>query len=263
METLITIDVAPPVGRVVLNRPDLHNAFNDVVLHEITEAFAKLGHQPDVRVVVLAAEGKSFCAGADLNWMKKMVGYSFDENVKDAQGLVKMLRTIHDCPKPVIARVQGPAFGGGVGLVAAADMAIAVESATFSLSEARLGLLPAAISPFVLEKIGPAAARRYFLTAERFSAVEAKRLGLVSEVAATAEDADLWIDGIVDAVRACGPEAVAACKALIRDVWGQTLDHVAGLTARWIAERRASAEGQEGMKAFLEKRPPSWSPGPK
>jgi methylglutaconyl-CoA hydratase len=258
MDEFVKVEVVPPVGRVVLARPDLHNAFNDVVIHEVTEAFARLAHVGDARVVVLAGEGKSFCAGADLNWMKKMVGYSFDENVRDAQSLVRMLRAIHDCPKPVVARVHGAAFGGGVGLVAAADLAVAVESATFCLSEARLGLLPAAISPFVLEKIGPGAARRYFLTAERFGAGEAKRIGLLSEVAATVEDADRWIDGVVEAVRACGPEAVAACKALVRDVRGQTLDHVAGLTARWIAERRVSPEGQEGMRAFLEKRPPSW-----
>jgi methylglutaconyl-CoA hydratase len=245
---------------ITLHRPDLHNAFNDVLIRELREAFEDIARRPDVRVVVLAAEGKSFCAGADLNWMKRMIDYSFDENIHDARALADMLRAVRDCPRPVIARVHGAAIGGGVGIVAASDIAVAVEAAHFALTEVRLGLLPAVISPFVLEKIGPAAARRYFLTAERFTAVEAHRIGLVAHVAPTVAEMDAWIAAADDAIARNGPEAVAECKALIRDILACPHDRMAELTAERIARRRVSAEGQEGMKAFLDKRSPRWHP---
>lgn len=259
MTPLINYYKEQATGHVVLSRPDLHNAFNDQMIGELRTAFEGLGKDPAVRLIVLSGEGKSFCAGADLNWMKRMVDYTFQENVNDAMALATMLKTLHDCPKPVIAKVQGAAFGGGVGLVSACDMAVALETATFSLSEVKLGLLPAVISPFVLEKIGRNHARRYFLTAERFNAVEAQRIGLVSAVFSTPQEMEQWIDGVAQVVCANGPEAVSACKRLIDDVWHQPgWEEAMALSAHRIAERRVSAEGQEGMMAFLEKRAPRW-----
>jgi methylglutaconyl-CoA hydratase len=247
------------VARVTLNRPDLHNAFNEVMIQELQSTFAAFNRQSEVRVVVLQAESKSFCAGADLNWMKKMVDYTFEQNVEDAHALAAMLRTIHDCPKPVIARVHGAAFGGGVGLVAACDMAVAVENATFSLSEVKLGLLPAVISPFVLKKIGSGNAHRYFLTAERFSAAEALRIGLLHEIVRDANALDAAVDRLIEALLNNGPEAVAHCKVLIEQVCHMEWNRAVDITTKMIAERRSSREGQEGMKAFLEKRSPNWT----
>jgi len=247
------------VATLTLNRPDLHNAFNEQVIAEIHAAFDSVGRRDDVRAVVLAGEGKSFCAGADVHWMSRMVGYSFDENLADALTLANMLRAIHDCPKPVIARVHGAALGGGTGLVAACDMAVALESAIFGFTEARLGIIPAVISPFALHKIGGTHARRYFLTAERFGAAEAMRIGLISHVAGSVADMDAWIETIIKEIRSNGAMAVTAAKGLIDDVLACPWDQVADLTGRRIAERRVSAEGQEGLKSFLEKRRPSWS----
>lgn len=246
------------VAKVALNRPELHNTFNEFMIRELEEAFSSFNRHPDVRAVVLSAEGKSFCAGADLNWMQKMVDYTFAENIQDAHALAKMLRVIHNCSKPVIARVHGAAFGGGVGLIAACDMAVSLDSATFCLSEVKLGLLPAVISPFVLKKIGQAAAHRYFLTAERFSATEAHRLGLVSSVVSDVEALDSGIETLLDAIIANGPEAVSHCKVLIEQVCRFDWDRAVDITTKMIAERRASTEGQEGMHSFLEKRPPNW-----
>lgn len=246
------------VAHVVLNRPELHNAFNEVMIQELREAFTNLNRQAEVRVVVLRGEGKSFCAGADLNWMQKMVNYTFEENVQDAHALARMLKTIHDCNKPVIARVHGAAFGGGVGLLSACDMVVATEAATFCLSEVKLGLLPAVISPFVLKKIGPSAAHRYFLTAERFQASEALRLGLLSDVQPDIDALDASVDRLVDAIIQNGPEAVSYCKVLIEQVHHFDWERAVDITTKMIAERRASKEGQEGMRAFLEKRPPLW-----
>jgi methylglutaconyl-CoA hydratase len=251
------------VATVTIRRPELHNAFNETMIRELGDAFTLLGKYEDVRVIILASEGKSFCAGADLNWMKKMVDYTFDENVADAQALADMLKTIHDCPKPVIARVHGAAFGGGVGLIAACDMAVSVASAMFCLSEVKLGLLPAVISPFVLKKIGPSAAHRYFLTAERFTAAEAHRIGLVSEVYTSEGEVDEQIARMVESLKANGPEAVSNCKILISDVLKFDWDNAMTVSTQMIAERRISAEGQEGMKAFLEKRSPHWVEGEK
>lgn len=244
---------------VTLTRPDLHNAFNEVVIAELTDAFRLLGEHGDVRSIVLAGEGKSFCAGADIHWMKKMVGYSFEENVRDATAMAEMLRAIRECPKPTIARVHGAAFGGGVGLTAACDIAAAVNMAVFCLSEVKLGILPAVISPYVLEKIGPGQMRRYAVTAEKFDAVEARRIGLVSESFATVDAMDAWIGQTCTTLAANGPEAIAACKRVLRDVQQVTdWDAKQTLTVQRISERRVSSEGQEGLKAFLEKRKPSW-----
>lgn len=248
-----------PIARITLTRAELHNAFDDRMISELREAFALFGKNTEARAIILQAEGPSFCAGADLNWMKSMAGYTFAENVEDTHRLAAMLRTIRNCPKPVIARVHGPAFGGGVGLVAACDMAVSLESAVFCLSEVRLGLLPAVISPFVLQKIGPGAAGRYFLTAERFSAADALRIGLISELAPDTDALDQRIAGLLDAIIPNGPEALAHCKVLIDQVVHCDWERAVDITTKMIAERRVSREGQEGMKAFLEKRPPTWA----
>lgn len=248
-----------PIARVILNRPALHNAFNETMIEELQAAFSGFNKSSPVRAVILQAEGKSFCAGADLNWMQTMVDYSFQQNVEDAHALATMLKTIHNCPKPVIARVHGAAFGGGVGLLAACDMAFALDSAIFCLSEVKLGLLPAVISPFVLKKIGQAHAHRYFLTAEKFSAAEASRIGLISEALPDEQALDLKIDSVIQALCANGPEAIAQSKVLIEQVSHFDWDRAVDITTKMIAERRISKEGQEGMKAFLEKRPPAWT----
>lgn len=259
MTTMLRVQTTNHVATVTLARPELHNAFNEVMIAEITEAFRELGRRDDVRVVMLAGEGKSFSAGGDINWMKKMVGYSFEENVADANAMADMLRAIRDCPKPVIARVHGNAFGGGVGLTAACDIAVALESAVFCLSEVKLGIAPAVISPFVLEKIGPGQMRRYGLTAERFSAAEARRIGLVHEVFATEADMDAWIAKTADLLKSNGPKALAAAKHIFTEVAGLPWDAVQQRTTHTIATLRASPEGQEGLRAFLEKRSPGWT----
>ena len=251
-------DESGKVARVTLNRPELHNAFNDQMIVELADAFRTLGADPSVRAIILDAEGKSFCAGADLNWMKRMVDYTFEENVQDARALAEMLQTIRDCPKPVIARVHGAAFGGGVGLVSACDMAVALKDATFCLSEVKLGLLPAVISSFVLEKIGPTQARRYFLTAEKFSGKKARKIGLISESVEDVEQLDAMIVEMVESLLQNAPGAVASCKTLITNVVGFDWSRAMDISTRMIAERRISEEGQDGMKAFLEKREPAW-----
>ena len=260
MSGFLKVSSAGAISTVTLTRADLHNAFNDEMIKELTEAFASLATDAGVRAVVLAAEGKSFCAGADVNWMRKMVDYSQRENVKDATAMAEMLSTIRKCPKPVIARVHGAAIGGGVGLTAACDIAVAVRGAVFCLSEAKLGIIPAVISPYVMEKVGPGPMRRYALTAEKFDAVEAMRLGLVSHVVENEAEMDAWIDGITRALLGNGPEALAECKRVLADV--QEKEHWSmkqRLTVERIAERRVSKEGQEGLKAFLEKRKPKWA----
>lgn len=259
MSTFVRCSIQSHRTVITLSRPDLHNAFNEVVIDEVTEAFQRAGEDEAVRVVVLAAEGKSFCAGADVNWMRRMVDYSVEENLADAGSMARMLRTIRDCPKPVIARVHGAAIGGGVGLVAACDMAVALESAVFALTEVKLGIVPAVISPFVLEKIGIGHARRYGLTAERFTAAEAKRIGLISEVVGTEEELDGWIENTIQSLVANGPRALAACKRILTEVAGVAWDQVQARTVQRIAEIRVSPEGQEGLKAFLEKRKPNWA----
>ncbi|MBT9494580.1 MAG: enoyl-CoA hydratase/isomerase family protein [Paucibacter sp.] len=246
------------LARVSLKRPDVRNAFNETVIAELTAAFAAIGQDPELRVVVLAAEGKAFCAGADLNWMKAMAGFNWDQNHADAALLAEMLWTIYSCPLPVIARVQGDAYAGGVGLVAVCDVVVAVESAGFCLSEAKLGLLPATIGPYVVRALGEQASRRYFLTAERFSAAEAHRLGLVHELA-TAESLDERVSAIATAIAANGPQAVRACKRLVQDVAHTAITpSLRDDTARRIADIRASAEGREGVQSFLNKSRPNW-----
>ncbi|MEQ8355951.1 MAG: enoyl-CoA hydratase/isomerase family protein [Kiloniellaceae bacterium] len=246
------------VARITLTRAEVHNAFNEVLVAELTAALDGLAQDPRVRVVVLAAQGRSYSAGADLNWMKAMAGYTRAENVEDARRLARLMQTLNSLPKPTIALVQGPAYGGGVGLVACCDVVIAVEEAKFCLSEVKLGLIPAVISPYVIAKLGEAAARRFFVTAEAFSAWEAQRLGLVHEVV---ERGALEGRGrqIVDAIMQGGPEAQAAAKDLVFAVSGRRLDdNLIEATANRIAELRASSEGREGIAAFLEKRRPNW-----
>ncbi|MBX3611214.1 MAG: enoyl-CoA hydratase/isomerase family protein [Hydrogenophaga sp.] len=246
------------VARVWLNRPDVRNAFNDEVIAALTRTFEQLAQDKDLRVVVLGAHGKAFCAGADLNWMKAMAGYSWDENRADAQRLADMLWTLDQCPVPIVGRVQGDCYAGGMGLAAICDVLVAVEGATFCLSEARLGLLPATISPYVVRALGAQASRRYMVTAERFSAVQAHALGMVHELA-TPDTLDARVDDIVATLVNNGPAATRACKALVRDVSGQPIDaELRAETARRIADIRASDEGREGLASFLNKRPANW-----
>lgn len=247
-----------PIARVTLNRPDVRNAFNEGLIAELTAAFTTLGQRPDLRAIVLAAEGKAFCAGADLNWMKAMAGYSWGENHADATRLADMLWAIYSCPLPVIARVQGDVYAGGVGLVACADIVVAVDTAGFCLSEAKLGLLPATIGPYVVKALGEQASRRYFITAERFSAAEARRLGLVHEAVA-ADALDAKVAEITTALLANGPAAVRACKQLVKDVAGREVTPaLRDDTARRIADIRASSEGRAGVQSFLSKTSPPW-----
>ena len=235
-----------PVARVTLAKPERRNAFDAELIRELTEAFGDVG---DARVVVLAGEGESFCAGADIEWQRAAIDLSYDENVEDALRLYRMLEAIDTCPAPVVARIQGYCLGGGCGLAAAVDVALAAEDATFGFSEVKLGIVPAVISPFVLPRIGSGPARRYFLTGERFDAGTAFRLGLVHEVAS---DLDGAVESLVAELLTSGPEAVRAAKRVIRDrPGGEQAAHVA-------AGLRAGEEGQAGLRAFLDKRPAPW-----
>jgi methylglutaconyl-CoA hydratase len=246
------------VARVTLNRPDKHNAFDDAVIAALRAAFDDLAEREEVRVVILASEGKSFSAGADLGWMKRMAAYDHADNLADSRLLAGMLAALYNLPQPTIARVQGAAFGGAVGLVSCCDMALASDRASFALSEVRIGLVPATISPYVIRAIGERAARRYFMTGERFDAADALALGLVGEVI-DAEDLDDRLYTLVDNLLENGPAAVRAAKALVNRVSGQALEP--GLiedTCERIAAIRVSPEGQEGLAAFLEKRQPAW-----
>jgi len=248
------------IGIVTLNRPDVHNAFNEVLIGELTQAVRELSADDAIRVLILTGSGPSFCAGADLNWMKKMAGYSRAENVADAAGLAEMLRTLKDAPKPTIARVHGAAYGGGVGLVACCDIAIAAAEATFALTESKLGLIPATISPYVIEAMGARQARRYFLTAERFEAAEAFRIGLVHDIVPIAQ-LDDRVNELLAPLLVAGPQAQRECKALIRAVAHKPIDEaVVADTVQRIATVRASAEGKEGVAAFLGKRDAAWVP---
>jgi methylglutaconyl-CoA hydratase len=249
---------AGAVATVTLNRPEVRNAFNDEVIAELTAVFLDLGARAEVRCIVLAAAGSAFCAGADLNWMRRMAGYSREENLADANALALMLRTLYECPKPTIARVQGDVYAGGTGLVAACDIALAAEGAYFCLSETRLGLIPATISPYVIRAMGARAAHRYFLSAERFSAAEALRLGFVHEVA-PAEQLDAGVARLTQALLDTSPDAVASCKRLLQHVAGREITpELTGYTAAQIADSRSSADGREGLAAFLGKRKPRW-----
>lgn len=257
----ILIQRAGGVATVTLNRPDRHNAFDDALIAALTQVLRELDADDSVTVVVLAGAGKSFSAGADLNWMRRMADYGREENLADAEALAALMETLNGLDKPTIARVQGAAFGGGVGLVACCDIAIAADTASFCLSEVRLGLIPAVISPYVVTAIGERAARRYFVTAERFDAREAHRLGLVHEVVPAA-GLDARVDALLAQLRQNGPRAMAAAKDLAHAVSrGPIVPEMIRDTARRIAEIRSSAEGREGVAAFLEKRRPRWSEG--
>ena len=256
-----TLEIRRPsahVAEVWLNRPEVRNAFNDGVIAELTAAFATLGADAGLRVIVLAGHGKAFCAGADLNWMRAMAGYDWEQNRADAARLAQMLWTIYSCPLPVVGRIHGDCYAGGVGLAAVCDVLVAADGLQFCLSEARLGLLPATIGPYVVKALGEQASRRYFVTAERFSAAEAKALGFVHEVVAP-EALDAKVAEIVALLVANGPAAVKACKRLVQDIAGRPIDAALRAdTARRIADVRASAEGREGVTAFLNKRDPAW-----
>lgn len=258
-QTVLTDTDSRGVARVTLNRPDKHNAFDDAMIAELTSVFDDLASREDVRAVVLAAEGRSFSAGADLGWMQRMADYDYGHNLRDAEGLAAMLRALFELPQPTVAKVQGAAFGGAVGLVSCCDMAIASEAASFSLSEVRIGLVPATISPYVIRAMGERACRRYFTTGERFDAGEAHRLGLVSELV-PAEQLDGAVTRLVEAILGNGPQAVRAAKDLINEVAGRPIDQrlVEDTCAR-IAHIRVSPEGQEGLAAFLDKRSPAWA----
>jgi methylglutaconyl-CoA hydratase len=253
----VRIEIENGIGTVLMDRPDRHNAFDEHVIAELTAGFAGLGADDAVRAVVLRGAGKSFSAGADLDWMRRMAAYDEAANLADARALAALMRTIDTLPKPTIALVHGAAYGGGVGLVACCDIAIATEAAAFSLSEVKLGLIPAVISPYVVRAIGARAARRYFLTAERLDAVEARRLGLVHELVA-GDGLDEAARQVLAALRGNGPVAVRAAKDLVAAVDGKTPAEVEEDCTRRIAAIRAGDEGKEGVAAFLEKRKPSW-----
>jgi methylglutaconyl-CoA hydratase len=258
MTHTLDIRIEGRVARVYLNRPEVRNAFNDSVIAELTEAFARLGADPGLRAIVLGGHGKAFCAGADLNWMKSMAGYDWDQNRADAQRLAEMLWTVYSCPLPVVGRLQGDCYAGGMGLAATCDVLVAADGVHFCLSEARLGLLPATISPYVIRAMGEQQARRWFITAERFSAAQAQKMGLV-HACVSAEALDETVDGIVEALVANGPAAVKSCKRLVQDVAGRELSpELRAETARRIADIRASDEGREGVQAFLQRREPAW-----
>jgi methylglutaconyl-CoA hydratase len=242
----LTVERDGSVLRITLTRPDRRNAFDAALIAELAEAFVDVGR---ARAVVLAGEGASFCAGADVDWMRASAGLSFDENVADANAMRRMFEAIDQCSAPVVARVQGHALGGGAGLVAAADIAMAAQNTQFAFSEVKLGIVPAVISPFALAKIGAGHARRYFVTGERFDAATALRIGLIEEVA---EDLDAAVERTVGELLSAGPQAARWAKRLVRE------RPDGAETARWIAERRTSDEGQEGLAAFLDKRKPNW-----
>jgi len=258
---LLDVQHHGPVTRVFLNRPDLRNAFNEAMVAELAQVFHALPDRPGLRAVVLGSHGKVFCAGADLAWMRAMAGYSEERNQADAQALADMLWTLYQCPVPIVGRIQGDCYAGGMGLAALCDVVVAGEGAQFCLSEVRLGLAPCTISPYVIRAIGQRAAARYFVTGERFGAARAQALGLVHEVC-HADALDAKVDEVVRALVSNGPQAVRACKRLVREVAARALDE--GLrhdTARWIADIRAGDEGRAGVAAFLERWPMPWLDG--
>jgi methylglutaconyl-CoA hydratase len=249
------------VATVTLNRPEKHNAFDEQFIATLTVAFRKLGADSKLRAVVLRANGRNFCAGADVDWMKRMAGHGPAENLRDAEAMAEMFRTVDAMPVPVIARVQGAALGGGCGLICLCDIALASTDATFAFSEVRLGIIPATIGPYVLRTIGTRAARRWLLTGERFGAPRAREIGLVHEVL-DESGLDDAVNSVLDGILKSGPGAVRATKQLIRDLAGRAItDDLVAMTCRRIAEIRASDEGREGLSAFLEKRLPAWTKG--
>jgi methylglutaconyl-CoA hydratase len=244
--------------RITLNRPEVRNAFDEEVIADLTTLATNAASDRELRALVLAGSGKAFCAGADVAWMAKSIAYSQRENLSDAEDLARMLERLDTLPFPVIGRIQGAALGGGVGLAAICDIAIAADDAVFALSEVKLGILPAVVAPYVIRKIGISAARELFLTGSRFSAVHAKEIGLVHEVVPAA-DLDAAVTRRLAEVMTAGPRAIATAKALIREIAAAHPNDVIGLTTNTIAAQRVSAEGQEGLRAFLEKRKPGWT----
>lgn len=258
MSNVVEWRQAEGVVTLALNRPESHNAFTPEMMGELHQLFADAAARDDVRVIVLTGNGRSFCAGADLAFMRSAADYTFEQNVADGQAIFDLMRAVDECPKPVVGRVNGAAIGGGTGLVSCCDIVVAVERATFGFSEVRLGIVPAVISPFVLAKIGPGNGRQYFLTGERFKADEAQQMGLVHHVVADEAALDAKVAERVEQLLQAAPGAQAAAKALIRNVAYQEKTAVRAYTAELIAQRRASDEGKEGMSAFLEKRLPWW-----
>jgi methylglutaconyl-CoA hydratase len=255
---MLKIEIHKNVAFVVLDRPEIHNAFNDELVKRVTDAFTEIGLRNEVRVVVLAGNGKSFCAGADLNWMKRMVQYTYEENLADARAVGRMYLAIAKCPKPVIARVHGAALGGGAGLVAACDIGVAIESVQFGFTEVKLGIIPAIISPFVLARVGPGRAREFFITGERFLAPVAMNIGLIQHVVSHEPALDALIYSKISQILTSAPGAIAAAKELVFGVAARTLESSLDFAAEAIARARASAEGQRGMQAFLDHQKPPW-----
>ena len=254
----ILYNVENNIARVTLNRPEVHNAFNDTMINELSTVFDDIEKNALVRVVILTGQGKSFCAGADLNWMRRVKDYSYEDNLKESLDLAEMFYKIYASPKPTIARVNGAAIGGGTGLVAVCDIAIAATKAKFSFSEVKLGLIPACISPYVIKKCGEGKCREFFLTGERLTAEKAYNAGLVNNVISL-EEIDRVVDELVNQLISSGPEAIKKCKELLRKVPEISLAEAKKYTAEVIAQLRISEEGQEGMNTFLEKRKPRWA----
>lgn len=259
MTDLVRTTTTRHVAAIALNRPDVHNALHVDLIKAVTAAVSTAGKDPTVRVIVIRGEGKSFCAGADIRWMQESINAPPDRNYAEALAFADMLHAIRLAPKPVLARVHGAAFGGGVGIVAACDLACAVNGAKFSLSEVRIGLLPSIISPFCIERMGMSAYRRYALTAEVFDGAEARRVGLVCDAVETVDALDAWTADITATLLKNGPAAMAKCKTEAQAVAGTPWTELRERTARAIAEIRVTPEGQEGLKAFLDKRPPNWA----
>jgi methylglutaconyl-CoA hydratase len=253
----ITVAIDGPVARVAFNRPEVHNAFNDIMIEELLAVYNELAEDDGVRVVVLTGNGESFCAGADLNWMCRVKDYSFEENLEDSLKLAELFYRIYSLPKPTVGRINGAAIGGGTGFVAVSDIAIAATTAKFSFSEVKIGVVPACISPYVVRRIGEGKTREFFLTGERLPAERALAAGLVNRMVPK-EDLDRAVEDAVNQFLACGPEALATCKELLEKVPLMSFEEVKKYTAETIARLRISAEGQEGMAAFLEKRLPKW-----
>ena len=261
-ETLTTSTDARGVLNVTLNRPEIRNAFNDVLIRELTEVFEGEVHKPEIRIVVLRGEGPIFCAGGDLNWMRRSIELNYEDNLKDTRKLSQMLALMNECPKPMIGKIQGAAIGGGVGLVSVCDIAVATEATQFSLSEVRLGIVPACIGPFVIAKIGASHARNLFVSADRFTGQKAKEIGLVHEVVKNDAALEAAIDRMLENMLQCGPNAMATAKRLVLDLsWPERRNQFhepIEYVSKVLADLRISAEGQEGLRAFLEKRKPSW-----
>lgn len=258
MYETILLQTKESVAWLYFNRPEVHNAFNAVLIEEMSDAVNRLSEDSSSRIIVLTGSGTSFCAGADLNWMREIVNYSYDQNLEESLALAEVLHMIFSLPKPTIAMVNGAAIGGGTGFLSACDIAVAAEDALFGLSEVKIGLVPAAISPYVIRKIGESKAREYFLTGRRVTAAKAQEIGLVNEVV-PGKDLLKTVENLIDLLLTSGPEAIASCKELIFNVPLMTVEEAKEYTAKMIAGLRISEEGQEGMAAFLEKRKPRWA----